>query len=45
MDVVWAVLERKEETDWVLFAITTWQTWNNRNKFKHEVRCKESKKK
>ena len=44
MDVVWAVLERKEETDWVLFSITTWQIWNNRNKFKHKVWCKESKK-
>ncbi|KAL0014096.1 hypothetical protein SO802_001165 [Lithocarpus litseifolius] len=41
VDVVWAVMERKENTDWGLFAITAWHIWNNRNKFKHEGRYKE----
>lgn len=31
VDVVWAVMERKKDTDWVLFAITAWHIWNNRN--------------
>ena len=26
-----------------MFAIIAWQIWNNRNKFKHEGKCKESK--
>ena len=41
MDVVWVVMERKGGTDWVLFAITAWQIWNNTNKLEHEGRCKE----
>ena len=41
VDVVWAVKERKEDMDWVLFAITAWHIWNNRNKFKHEGIFKE----
>ena len=43
VDVFWAVMERKGYTDWVLFAITAWHIWNNRNKFKHEGRGKEPK--
>lgn len=43
MDVVWALKDRKEGTDWELFAITAWHIWNNRNNFKYEGRCKEVK--
>ena len=41
VDAVWVTMERKEDTDCVLFAIMTWHIWNNRNKFKHEGRYKE----
>ena len=37
------VKERKKDMDRVLFAITTLHIWNNRNKFKHEGICKESR--
>ena len=41
VDVVWAVMERKEDMDWALFTIIAWHIWNNRNKFKHEGRYKD----
>ena len=44
IDVVWTLNERKGVLDWELFAITAWMVWNNRNTFKHEVRCKDPKK-
>lgn len=43
VDVVWVLKDRKESTDWELFAITAWHIWNNRNNFKYEGRCKEVK--
>ena len=43
VDVVWALRERKVDLDWVLFAITAWLIFNNRNSFKHEGKCKEAK--
>ena len=43
IDVVWSLKEREGVVDWELFAIAAWMIWNNRNNFKHEGRCKESK--
>ena len=43
VDVVWVLKERKVDLDWDLFAITTWLIWNNRNSFKYEGKCKESR--
>ena len=43
IDVVWSLKEREGVADWELFTIAAWMIWNNRNNFKHEGRCKESK--
>ena len=36
MDIVWEIRERCLAVDWVLFAITGWSLWSNRNKLKHD---------
>ena len=41
VDVVWVVKKRKKDMDWVLFAITAWNIWNNKSKFKHTGTSKE----
>lgn len=43
IDVVWMLKLKDGVLDWVLFAITAWVVWNNRNAFKHERRCKDPK--
>lgn len=44
IDVVWTLKEKDGVSNWELFAITAWMVWNNRNRFKHERRCKDPKK-
>ena len=43
MDVAWALKERKVDLDWDLFAIMVWLIWNNRNSFKYEGKCNDTK--
>jgi len=43
IDTVWKLMDMPTEIDWELFATTTWGLWNNRNVFKHEGRCKQTK--
>ena len=42
IDVVWKLRE-DQRVDWEIFATTTWCLWKNRNLFKHEGRCKQTK--
>ena len=42
IDVVWKLRE-DQRVDWEIFAPTAWCLWKNKNLFKHEGRCKQTK--
>ena len=35
VDVMWEILEFRPSIDWVVFAVSTWSLWNNRNNVTH----------
>ena len=40
LNLVWEVMESHPNINWVVFAVTTWSLWNNRNTVIHGGRCK-----
>ncbi|KAL0006735.1 hypothetical protein SO802_008237 [Lithocarpus litseifolius] len=43
IDIVWEIMESYPNVDWILFAVTAWSLWSNRNSAIHEGKSKGKK--
>lgn len=43
IDVLWELREDQKDIDWKIFVTTVWCLLKNKNSFKHEGRCKQTK--